>query len=160
MTLLGDAYTIFHVVISLVGIVAGAAMVLAFIGNRPSDRMAKIFLGATATTVIGGFLFPFHGVTPAIMIGFLSLVTLIVTVYARKRAPSARLWRATYVIGALALLYFNCLVLIVQSFQKVPGLHVLAPVGNEPAVLVSQTVLLIVALVAGYLSVRGMRRLA
>ncbi|TCR76812.1 hypothetical protein [Rhizobium sp. BK376] len=154
------AYTIFHVLVSLVEIVAGIAMVAAFINRRPADGWTKLFLATAAITLFGGFLFPFHGVTPAIVIGILNVVILLVTVFAWQRASTARLWNATFVIGALALLYFNCLVLIVQSFQKVPGLHDLAPVGNEPAVLVSQTVLFIAALVVGYLSFKGTRRIA
>jgi hypothetical protein len=159
MTLLG-AFTVFHVFVSLVEIVAGAAMALAFIRRRPTDGAVKLFLITAAITIFGGFLFPFHGVTPAIVIGILNVVILFVTVFAWTRGTSSRLWNATFVVGALALLYFNCLVLIVQSFQKVPSLHDLAPLGNEPAALISQTVLLVVAVVVGYLSFKGTRRLA
>lgn len=154
------AYTLFHVLVSLVEIAAGIALVRAFINRSPSDGPAKLFLITAAITLFGGFLFPFHGVTPAIVIGLLNVAILAVTIFAWRKASTARVWNATFVIGALALLYFNCLVLIVQSFQKVPGLHDLAPVGNEPAVLVSQTVLLIAAVVVGYFSFRGTRRIA
>lgn len=159
MTVLG-AYTTFHVIISLIEIVAGVVMILAFVNKRPADGPAKIFLATAAITIFGGFLFPFHGMTPAIVIGILNVVILFVTVFAWRRASSTRLWSATFAIGALALLYFNCLVLIVQSFQKVPGLHELAPAGDEPAMLVSQTLLFVVALVVGYLTFRGTRRIA
>lgn len=159
MTLLG-IYTAFHVLVSLIEIVAGVAMVAAFINRRPAERATRIFLVTAAITLFGGFLFPFHGVTPAIVIGALNVVILLVTVFAWRRASSGAPWNATFVIGALALLYFNCLVLIVQSFQKVPGLHDLAPVGNEPAVLISQIVLVIAAVAVGYLSFRRTRRIA
>lgn len=156
MTLLG-AFTLLHVIISLVQIVAGVALVLALIGRRPIDRPTFWFLLTTAGTLVTGFLFPFHGVTPAIVIGVLNVAILIATWAAWKRIALGRFWNAGFVIGSLALLYFDCLVLIVQSFQKVPGLHSLAPVGNEPAVLVSQIVLLILALAVGFILFRGTR---
>jgi hypothetical protein len=156
MTLLG-AFTLFHTLISLVQIVAGVALVLALIGRRPINSLAFWFLLTTAGTLATGFLFPFHGITPAIVIGILNVVILIATWLAWKRIALGRFWNAGFVIGSLVLLYFDCLVLIVQSFQKVPGLHSLAPVGNEPAVLVSQIVLLILALVFGFILFRGTR---
>jgi hypothetical protein len=58
-------------------------------------------------------------------------------------------WRATYVITAVIALYFNCFVLIAQSFQKVPALHKLAPTGNEPPFAIAQGILLVLFIVAG-----------
>ena len=154
------AFTVFHILVSLVEIAAGIAMVSSFIAGRPGQRSARVFFITAAITLVTGFLFPFHGVTPAIVIGLLNILILAATLIAKRKASVTKFWLGTYVIGVLALLYFNCLVLIVQSFQKIPGLHDLAPVGNEPAVLVSQTILLIVILTVGYLSFKGTRRLA
>lgn len=153
-----DGFTMFHVLITLIQLVSGIGLVYVFIQGRSSDRLAAIFLISTAADLVTGFLFPFHGVTPAIVIGLLNVVILIPTVVAWYRLARARFWKPILVFGSLALLYFDCLVFIVQSFQKVPGLHQLAPVGNEPAVLVSQTLLFIVTIVVGYLCFRGMRR--
>lgn len=151
-------FTMFHVLTTLIQLVSGIGLVYVFAKGRSSDRLAAIFLISTAADLVTGFLFPFHGVTPAIVIGVLNVVILIPTVVAWYRLASAKFWRPVLVFGSLALLYFDCLVFIVQSFQKVPGLHALAPVGNEPAVLVSQTVLFIVAIVVGYFCFRGLRR--
>jgi D-alanyl-lipoteichoic acid acyltransferase DltB (MBOAT superfamily) len=150
-------FTILHVLISLVALVSRVGQTIAFTqGNDPySTRL--VFLVATAANLLTGFLFPFHGVTPAIVIGALNTVILVGTIVASARQNRSRLWAVSYVIGSLALLYFNCLVFIVQSFQKVPSLHAMAPVGNEPPVIVSQGVLFLVAIAAGYLCLRRTR---
>jgi len=45
-------------------------------------------------------------------------------------------------------------VLVVQSFQKIPILHGLAPTGGEPSVLAAQA---LVVLLVGYAAWRGLR---
>jgi hypothetical protein len=61
------------------------------------------------------------------------------------------------VLGSLVLFFFNALVLILQSFQKVPALNALAPTGNEPPIIVAQAILLVVFLIVGFLSLRRFR---
>ncbi|HZP68517.1 MAG TPA: hypothetical protein VFB29_01120 [Pseudolabrys sp.] len=55
---------------------------------------------------------------------------------------------------ALAALYFNVFVLIVQAFQKVPMLQTLAPTQSEPPFLIAQGVALALFLVLGAIAVR------
>lgn len=157
MTSLG-ILTLFHTLISLVEIVLGIALVMALWGRKPTGPLTRWFLIATAVTLASGFVFPFNGVTPAIAVGILNVAILIVTWFAWQRQGTARVWNAVYVLGSLALLFFDCLVLIVQAFQKVPFLHALAPQGNEPAVLISQTVLVVVAALVGFFLYRGTKR--
>jgi hypothetical protein len=57
------------------------------------------------------------------------------------------IWRSIYVITAMVALYFNCFVLIVQLFEKVPSLHALAPHGNEAPFKVAQLLLLVVFII-------------
>jgi len=152
------AFTLFHVLVSLVEIVAGIALIRLFIKGGASDRLTIVFLASTAVTLLTGFLFPFHGLTPAIVIGALNVLILIPVALA-WRSPNAGPFRArTFIYGSLALLFFDCLVLIVQSFQKIPPLHALAPLGNEPAILVCQTLLLIATVVVAYLCFRALRK--
>ncbi len=54
-----------------------------------------------------------------------------------------------YVIGTIFALYLNFVVLIVQSFQKVPALHDLAPNQNEPPFLVVQVASMVAFFVLG-----------
>jgi hypothetical protein len=53
---------------------------------------------------------------------------------------------------AIAALWVNVFVLIVQAFLKVPALHALAPNGNEPPFLIAQAVALIAFVVLGALA--------
>ncbi len=157
MNLLLD-YTIFHVLISLVALISGILLASAFTKGLDPRSTRLTFLCFTAANLLTGFLFPFHGVTPAIVVGALNTLILIGTVIAHGKSRGNWIWAVTYKVGALALLYFNCLVLIAQSFQKVPFLHAAAPVGNEPPVIISQGLLFVVALVVGYACLRGSRR--
>jgi len=58
--------------------------------------------------------------------------------YARYRRHLSGGNRRLYVGTAVTALYLNTFVLIVQSFQNVPALKVLAPTQSEPPFLVAQ----------------------
>jgi hypothetical protein len=62
-----------------------------------------------------------------------------------------------YVVGAVACLYLNVFVLIVQAFLKIPSLHVLAPKGSEPPFVVTQGIVLILFVVVGVFAARRFR---
>src|SRR5207245_6787343 len=112
-----------------------------------------LFLVTTVATSVTGFFFPFHGVTPAIVVGLISLVVLAVAILARCARRLVGAWRWIYVITAMIALYLNVFVLIVQLFQRVPGLKVLAPTQSEPPFLVAQVVCLILFVVLTIVSV-------
>jgi hypothetical protein len=69
----------------------------------------------------------------------------------RLHGPCAR----TYAITVVMAQYFNFFVLIVQSFRRVPALHVLAPTESEPPFVIAQLVALVAFLVLGYVATRG-----
>jgi len=142
------AFTTLHVVISLIGIATGFIVAFGMIGARRLPAMNAVFLATTALISLTGFLFPFKGVTPGIVIGILSVLLLIVAVVALYSKQLSGGWRGTYVITAMLAQYFNFFVLIVQSFEKVPSLHALAPTGSEGPFKIVQllTLLLFVAL--------------
>jgi hypothetical protein len=133
-----STFTCLHVYISLVAIGAGFIVVGGMIASKRMPLLTNIFLFMTALTSLTGFLFPFKGVTPAIVLGILSLIVLTAAVIARRRG-----WRGTYVITAILALYFNFFVLIVQSFQKIPSLHALAPTQSELPFKLAQLVTLV-----------------
>jgi len=148
------AFTLIHVLISLVAIGAGLIVLYGLLGSARLDGWTAIFLTLTVATSVTGFLFPFHGVTPAIIVGVLSLVLLALAISARYYFRLAGSWRWIYVVTAVMALYLNVFVLVVQSFQKIPPLHALAPKGSEPPFAVAQGAVLIAFLVLGYISVR------
>jgi len=91
---------------------------------------------------VTGFFFPFHGITPAIKLGIISTVLLAITIYAGYPKALAGAWRWIYVVGAVISLYFNVFVLIVQSFEKIPALHAMAPTQTEQPFKLTQLVFL------------------
>ena len=70
--------------------------------------------------------------------GIISLVVLAVAIAARYGSRLRGACRKIYVISAVAALYLNVFVLIVQLFLKVPALHALAPKGSEPPFAAAQ----------------------
>jgi cellulose synthase/poly-beta-1,6-N-acetylglucosamine synthase-like glycosyltransferase len=148
------AFTQFHVALSLIGILSGLVVLLGMLGSKPLNAVTAAFLITTVLTSLTGFLFPYHGVTPGIVIGILSLIVLLLAILARYAFHYAGGWRATYVVTSVIALWFNVFVFIVQSFQKVPALHALAPTGTETPFKVSQLVVLITFIVLGVRAVR------
>jgi hypothetical protein len=156
--ILGMTYfTLFHVLLSLVGILSGFVALYGLLTNRPMKRTTLWFLATTVATSFTGFGFPYHGFTPGIGIGILSLIILAAVITARYAYHLTGAWRGIYVAGAVVALYFNVFVLVVQSFQKIPSLHALAPKGSEPLFAATQAVVLIFFIVVGILSIRRFR---
>ena len=149
--------TLVHVVLSLIGILAGFVVVYGlFKGNR-MDGWTAVFLAITALTSLTGFFFPFHKLLPSHVLGVLSLIVLAIAVPARYVYHLAGGWRRIYVISAVLALYFNFFVLIAQLFQKVPPLKALAPTQSEPPFLVAETCALVLFIILGIYSVKGFR---
>jgi hypothetical protein len=160
MTPAMSPFTVFHVVISLIGIVSGLVVLFGMISGKRLDLWTGLFLLTTVATSVTGFFFPYHGFTPAIGVGILSLVLLALAIMARYRRHLARGWRKTYVITSVIALYFNVFVLIAQLFEKVPSLHALAPKGSEPPFLVTQVIVMVIFIALGIAAVKGFREQA
>jgi hypothetical protein len=115
--------------------------------SKRLDRWTNWFWIAAVATTVTGFFFPFHGFTPAIGLGLISLPVMAIGIFARYSKQMTGAWRWIYVVGAVMTLYFNVFVLIVQSFQKVPALHALAPTQTEPPFQIAQLVTLVLFVV-------------
>src|SRR5258708_2185263 len=100
-------YTIIHTLISLIAICTGFVVLFGLLAGNRLDGWTKWFLITAVATTMTGFFFPFHGMTPAIKLGIISLVFLAITIYARYPKALARAWRWIYVVGAVISLYFN-----------------------------------------------------
>ena len=153
-----STFTIVHVIISLVGIIAGFVAIAGFLRSERLDGWNALFLATTVLTSVTGFLFPRTAVTPAQIVGVMSLVLLIVAIVARYPLHLSGAWRWIYVITALIAQYFNFAVLIIQSFQKIGPLKALAPTQSEPPFLITQGVVLVLFLLLGIFSVRNSAR--
>lgn len=153
-------FTLVHVAISFVAIGSGLTVLYGLLNTRRMDGWTDLFLFFTVLTDATGFMFPFHGVTPAFALGIISSLVLLPTLAARYAFAMAGRWRNVYVVGAVLSLYFNCFVLVVQAFQKVGSLHALAPKGNEPAFLAVHGLILFLFLFAGIVAFRRFRPIA
>jgi hypothetical protein len=141
-----------HVAISLVAILSGLIVLFGLLTGRRFDHWTSFFLLTTVATSVSGFFFPFHGITPGIMGGIISLVVLAIAIFARYPRKLAGAWRWLYVITAMIALYLNVFALIAQLFRNVPAMKALAPTLSEPPFLVAQFLALIVFVVLGILA--------
>ena len=135
-------YTIIHTLISLVAILTGFVVLFGLLTGNRIDGWTKWFLISAVATTVTGFFFPFHGITPAIKLGIIASVVLVITIYARYAKHLAGAWRWIYVVGASVTLYFNVFVGIVQSLEKIPALKAMAPTQSEPPFKLTQLVVL------------------
>jgi hypothetical protein len=157
MTIIGlslAAFTQLHVVISLVGIVAGLVFFAALTGGRWLSPVNGLFLVFTILTSITGFLFPPKPIGPPFIFGVVSLVVLAVALYALYGRKLAGGWRRVFLATALFAQWLNMVVLVVQSYQKIPALHALAPTGGEPALLATQGAVAVVILYLAWATLR------
>jgi hypothetical protein len=135
-----------HVIISLIGIVAGTIVMFGLLGSNRMPALTAIFLLFTILTSATGFLIPplvSEKLLPSHMVGALSLVLLAIACIALYGMKLSGAWRWIYAVTALLSLYLNVFVLVIQGFLKVPALHALAP-GEPPGGPVFAVVQLIV----------------
>jgi hypothetical protein len=150
-------FTFVHVVISLAGILSGFVVIFGLIAGKRLDGWTALFLVTTVATSVTGFMFPYHGFTPGIGVGIISLVVLAIAILARYTRHLAGGWRRTYVISAVIALYLNVFVLVVQLFEKVPPLHALAPKGSEPPFAITQGIVMVIFIALGIAAAKGFR---
>lgn len=152
-----DTFTLVHVFISLIALATGFVVLGGWMCGVVLRGWTGAFLVTTIATNATGFGFPFEKFLPSHGIAILSLVLLAVAAYALYGKRLAGRWRLVYFVTALAALYFNAFVLVVQTFLKFPVLHALAPNQNEPPFAISQGLLLVAIVVAGILAWRRFR---
>src|SRR5262245_35447760 len=136
------AFTILHVVITLVAIGSGLIVVGGMFASHRLPVTTAWFLFTTGLTSVTGFLFPIHGFTPALGVGIVACLILVVALFALYKEHLVGAWRWIYVITAVGSLYLNVFVLVVQSFVKVSALSALAPTQAEPPFAITQATVL------------------
>lgn len=147
-------FTILHVVISLIAIAAGVVFFVRLAHGRWSEQINRIFLLFTILTSVTGFMFPPKPIGPPFIFGVVSLAVLAVALFALYGRGGTGLWRTIYLGLALFAQWLDMVVLVVQSYQKIPQLNALAPTGAEPVVLATQASLLMFILYLGWRTVR------
>jgi hypothetical protein len=135
-------FTSVHVVISLVGIFTGLVVLFGMFGSNKLEGSTALFLATTVLTSATGFFFPTEHVLPSHIVGTISLIVLAIAIYALYSRHLTGPWRWIYVVGAVAALYLNVFVGVVQAFQKIPFLSALAPTQSDPPFIIAQVVVL------------------
>jgi hypothetical protein len=149
------AFTTLHVIISLIGIVTGLVVLAAMSRGQYLRGLTTTFLVTTILTSVTGFFFHSASFGPPHVIGVISLLILAIALYALYSKSLTGSWRGTYVVTAAIALYLNCLVGVIQAFQKIPALHALAPTQTkEPPFVIAQVLLLVLIV---YLTRRALR---
>jgi uncharacterized membrane protein len=143
------AFTLLHVIISLVAIAAGLVALAALTKGRWLGVWQAIFLTTTVATSVTGFFFHSAAFGPPHVIGVISLIDLAVALFALRVGRPA-----IYAVTATIALYLNVFVAVVQSFQKIGPLHTLAPAGTEPPFIAAQGLLLLAFAGLGFILVR------
>jgi hypothetical protein len=143
-----STFVLVHVIISLIGIVAGFIVMFGMQGSNRMPGLTAIFLLLTILTSATGFLIPpllFEKLLPSHMIGVLSLILLAIACYALYGQKLSGSWRWIFVVTALLAQYFNVFVLVIQSFLKIGPLHALAPSvpPSEPPFAIAQGIVLV-----------------
>jgi len=149
-----DTFTFLHVVLSLIGIMAGFILVALMLSNAPIAGWNAFFLISTILTSVTGFFLPSDAFGLARILGLVSLIALAIALFAIYGRRLSGVWRPIYVVGVALALYLNVFVAIAQSFQKFAYLHQFAPNGSEPALVVTQTCVLILFLILGIAALR------
>src|SRR5262245_41196199 len=153
------AFTLLHVIITLVAIGSGLIVVGGMFASHRLPATTALFLFTTALSSVTGFLFPIRGFTPALGVGIVACVVLAVALFALYKERLAGAWRPIYVITAIVSLYLNVFVLVVQSFVKVAALNALAPTQNEPPFAIAQAVVLVIFVLITFIAVIKFRPL-
>ena len=150
-------FTLIHVVISILGIVAGLVVVGGLIAGARLSGWTAFFLISTILTSVTGFGFPFTRISPPRVVGALSLVVLAVCLVVRYWKQLEGGWWATYVIAAVAALHLNVFVLVVQLFAKTPALAQLAPTQQEAPFVMTQALVFALFVWLGWAALRAFR---
>ena len=154
-----SAFTMVHVVISLIGIVTGFIVLFGLFGSHRLPGMTALFLLTTILTSVTGFLFPVDKLLPSHVVGIISLIVLAIACFALYGMKLSGAWRWIYTLTAMIALYLNVFVLVIQSFLKIGPLHALAPSvpPSEPPFAVVQGIVLVFFVVAIIGAVRRFR---
>jgi hypothetical protein len=150
-------FTFLHVFVSLVGIGAGVFVLYGLLTSRRLHILTALFFASTVLTSLTGFLYPFKGVTPGIILGILSMIVLILAIVALYVKKLAGPWRATYVVSTCVAFYFNFFVLIAQAADKVPAVKSVAPTMASPGFGIIQILVLMIFLMLTYRAYKKFR---
>ena len=122
------AFTLLHVVITLIAIVSGFVVVFGMIGSHRLPKTTSLFWTMTVLTTVTGFMFflsptQVKALTPAAATGIVATIVFVIGLLALYVKHLYGAWRWLYTGAATISLYLNVFVLITQSFGKLTFLN-------------------------------------
>jgi hypothetical protein len=141
--------TFVHTAVSLLDLAVGLIVLYGLSEGRRLKPWMGLFIGGAWFTSLSGFLFPIAGPTPALIVGVVAILVLILVFAAQTKG-----WRRIFAGGIVVSVYFQAFVTVAQSFAKIPALKALAPTQTEPPFAIAQLVVLIAFVLAGVVSVK------
>lgn len=149
-------YTWFHIVVSLVMLVAGFVVVKDLLRSHVDKTWMAVFVVSGVLTNVTGFGFPFDRFTESHYTGIVSLVALAAAILGLYVFKLAGPWRWIFALGVVLAFYTDALVTVAQIFKKVPALG--APTAStEPQFVATQLLLLAIIIWLGVKAYRQFR---
>jgi len=149
-----SAFTTFHVILSLVAMLAGIVVLLGMLAGVQLGFWSALFLATAILTSATGYLFPTSTLLPSQIVGAISLFALAIATWAIYVGHLRDSSRWLYVISVTFALYLDVFVGVVQSFQKLAFLRPLAPTQSEPPFIVAQVAVLVIFIAVGFFAIR------
>lgn len=144
-----------HILLSLAGIFSGFVVAGGLLANKRLEGATALFLLTNILTSVTGFALPAARILPAHIFAVLALIALAIAAVARYKHNLAGAWRGRYVVASLFALYLNAFVLIVQIFNKTPGIQAYE---NRGPFFGAQIVCLLAFLAMGKSALRNFER--
>lgn len=145
----------FHTVLSFIGMGIGIPVMILLLKRIYISPWILAFLSIALALTITGFMLPIEAITPAVAVGVLALLTLILACLAQYKFKLSGLWGRVFTFCVTLNVYLLYFVAVAQAFMKIEALNSLAPTLSEPPFGISQ---LFVLLVFGVLGVKIFRR--
>ena len=115
------AFTLLHVVLSLIALAAGLVVAAGFLSSRAMPGIAALFLWSILLATLTGLAFPSTRFGMGHKLGFVSALVLLPTFAALYIHRLAGAWRWIYTTGCLTVLWLNG---VIGIFQEIGRAHV------------------------------------
>lgn len=149
-----SAFTVLHVVLSLIALAAGIAVAAGFLTSRAMPGITALFLVTTLLACLTGLAFPSVRFGLGHRLGIVSVLVLLPTAAALYVHHLAGAWRWIFTTGVLTVLWLNGVIGVFQVYAK---LAVLRPHARPEIVNATQLALFSIFVALVLLAARRFR---